>query len=164
MVNRGFVKRVRKRLRTTASGSVGKKRARTKAQLKKDLMKTLAAAPVTGVHFTKRKITLNYMGKRITDEIIIDRERHVAEWSRRRKQIILDRNLSGFDRETSFRALCVHEVVEKFVAEKYGLHVDTEAHFVAAKKEEEYVKAHGGNWRSHELIVYWDWHNLGEKG
>ena len=103
------------------------------------------------------------MGRRIADRILLKREVHVAEWSRRRKQIFIDRNISGFGRENSFRALCVHEAVEKFLAETYGLTVDNEAHVVATRKEREFLEKNGGNWRSHELVVYWDWHFLGEK-
>ncbi len=30
------------------------------------------------------------------------------------------------------------------------------------KEVKEYLKSIKGNWRSHELLVYWDWHMLGE--
>ncbi|HLC38040.1 MAG TPA: hypothetical protein VJI71_01160, partial [Candidatus Norongarragalinales archaeon] len=74
----------------------------------------------------------------------------------------IDREILGKDREKSFRALCVHEVVEKFLCEKFRLSLD-DAHKVATRKEKEYLEKIGGNWRSHELIVYWDWHLHGEK-
>lgn len=131
---------------------------------RKQLLQKLVKAPVSRVRFTKTKIFLNFMGHRISDSIVVKRERHVAEWSRRRKQVFIDRNLNGTDREKSFRALCVHEAVEKFVAETFGLTVDNEAHVVATAKEKQFLETHGGNWRSHEMMVYWDWHQLGEKG
>ncbi len=57
----------------------------------------------------------------------------------------------------------MHELIEKFLVEKFGLKLDEEAHLVATKKEKEYLKSINGNWRSHEHIVYWNWHNHGEK-
>ncbi len=126
-------------------------------------MRKLLDAPVSNVRFSKNKVSLGYLGSRVSDSILVKREKHVAEWSRRRKQVFVDREILGSDREKSFRALCVHEAVEKFVSEKFGLDVDTEAHPVAARKEREYLEKIGGNWRSHEHIVYWDWHLLGEK-
>lgn len=135
----------------------------TKALEKKKLLQKLLDSPVSNVRFSKQRVSLDFLGRRISDRIVVKREKHVAEWSRRRKQVFIDREISGFDREKSFRALCVHEVVEKFVAEKFGLTVDNEAHAVATRKEREFLEKCGGNWRSHELIVYWDWHWLGEK-
>ena len=64
--------------------------------------------------------------------------------------------------EKSFHALCIHELIESFLAKKYGLRVDDEAHLVATQKEKEYLESVKGNWKSHELKVFWDWHKLGE--
>lgn len=130
---------------------------------RKRLIRMLLHAPVSQVRFRGDKVFLNFAGHRISDDIVVKRERHVADWSRRRKEVFIDRNISGRDREKSFRALCVHEAVEKFLAEKFGLIVDREADAVARRKEREYLEKNGGNWRSHELIVYWDWHHLGEE-
>ncbi len=114
------------------------------------------------MRFSKNRVSLDFAGHRISDAIIVKREKHVAEWSRRRKQVFVDKGILGKDRIKSFRALCVHEAVEKFLAEKLGLDVDSQAHVVATRKEKEYLEKLGGNWRSHELIVYWDWHKLGD--
>lgn len=134
-----------------------------KTAQKRKLLRELMKAPVSNVRFSKNKVSFNYMGRRISDSVIVKRENHVAEWSRRRKQVFVDREILGKDREKSLRALCVHEAVEKFLCEKFHLNVDKEAHAIATRKEKEYLEKIGGNWRSHELIVYWDWHLLGEK-
>ncbi len=118
--------------------------------------------PLKKVKFSGNRISLDFFGHRISEHVVIKREPHVGEWSRRRKEIVIDKKITAEDRKKSFKALCVHEVIEKFLAEKFGLKVDTEAHQVAGKKEKEYLESIGGNWRSHELIVYWDWHRLGE--
>jgi len=142
---------------------LNKKAAATKATEKRKLLRRLLDAPVSNVRFTPNRVSLDYLGYRISDAVLVKREKHVAEWSRRRKQIFIDREILGSDRKKSFRALCVHEVIEKFLCEKFGLNVDKEADAVATRKEKEYLEKIGGNWRSHELIVYWDWHLLGEK-
>ncbi len=125
-------------------------------------VKILLKAPVTQVNFSRRKISLTFFGHRISDKIMVKHEDHVADWSRRRKEIFIDKKIGEKDMEKSFRALCIHEVIEKFLVEKFGLRLDSEAHVVATRKEKEYLKKLRGNWKSHELIVYWDWHKLGE--
>ncbi len=130
--------------------------------LRQAFIKILMRVPLKQVRFSGNRISLIYFGKRISDKIKIKREPHVAEWSRKRKEVFIDKKITPEDRKRSFKALCVHEVIEKFLAENFGLKTDTEAHVVAAQKEKEYLKSIGGNWRSHELIVYWDWHKRGE--
>ncbi len=122
----------------------------------------LMKSPLKNVVFSGRKVSLTFFRHRISDTIVIKREEHVAEWSRMRREIFIDKKITSADRKKSFRALCVHEAIEKFLVENFGLKLDTEAHDVATKKEGEYLKSIGGNWRSHELIVYWDWRRLGE--
>ncbi len=130
--------------------------------LRHEFVKILFKSPLREVKFSGNKVSLIFFGHRISDYVIIKREHHVGEWSRRRKQISIDKKITARDRKKSFKALCVHEVIEKFLVEKFGLRLDTEAHVVATRKEKEYLKSIKGNWRSHELIVYWDWHRLGE--
>ncbi len=126
------------------------------------LVKILLNTPVRDVVFRSGRISLTFFGQRISDKIRVKREDHVADWSRRRKEIFIDKGVTVTDRKKSFHALCVHEVIEKFLVERFGLRLDEEAHVVATQKEKEYLQHHGGNWRSHELIIYWDWHRLGE--
>ena len=115
------------------------------------------------MRFSKNKISLTFFNHRISDSIVVKTEKHVAEWSRKRKEIFIDNKITSRDRKKSFKALCVHELIEKFLVEKLGLNLDKEAHIVATEKEKEYLKSINGNWRSHEQMIYWDWHNHGEK-
>lgn len=130
--------------------------------LRHAFVKILIKSTLKQVKFSSNNISLTFFGHRIRDHVITEKEDHVAEWSRKRKEIFIDKKITTEDRKKSFKALCVHEVIEKFLVEKFGLKLDTEAHAVATQKEKEYLKSIGGNWRSHELIVYWDWHRLGE--
>ena len=130
--------------------------------LRRTFVKLLMKFPLRDVRISNDKVSLRFFGNRISDKVVIKREDHVADWSRRRKEIFIDKKITEEDRKKSFKALCVHEVIEKFLVEKFGLKLDTEAHVVATQKEKEYLRSIDGNWRSHELIVYWDWHKLGE--
>ncbi len=130
--------------------------------LRQTFMRVLLKSPVSGVKFSGRKVSLDFFGHRIADKFTIKKEDHVAEWSRKRKEIFVDKDFSERERRKSFKALCVHEVIEKYLVEKFGLKLDDEAHLIATQKEKEYLKRIGGNWRSHELKVFWNWHKLGE--
>lgn len=142
-----------------------KKSAKAKVsnkKLHKAFVKLLMKYPITDIKFSKGRISLSFFGNRISDKIIIKREDHVAEWSRKRKEIFIDKNFGEKEKEKSFRALCIHELIERFLYEKFGLNVDEEAHVVATQKEKEYLESVKGNWKSHELKVFWDWHKHGE--
>lgn len=125
-------------------------------------VKLLLDYPVKNVKFSKNKISLTFFGHRISDKIVLRRVNHVGEWSRRRKEVSVDKEFGEKEWKKSFQALCVHEAVERFLSKKYGLNIDNEAHVVARKKEREYLEKVKGNWKSHELKVYWDWHKQGE--
>ncbi|MBU2099933.1 hypothetical protein KKG83_00055 [Candidatus Micrarchaeota archaeon] len=129
---------------------------------KKELIKKLLNTPVKNIKFSGKKISFEFFENKITDLIELKKEDHVAEWSRRHKKIFIDKKFSKKDLNKSFKALCVHEAVEKFLAEKMHFNVDNQAHLVATRKEKEFLKKLKGNWRSHELIVYWNWHKQGE--
>jgi len=144
-----------------------KKRRLTKEAARKRALchafaKLLLRYPVKHVKFSGNKCSLVFLGNKISDKVTRKREPHVAEWSRRRKEIFIDKKITPGDRRKSFKALCVHEILEKFLTEKFGLRANIEAHEIATQKEKEYLKSISGNWRSHSLIVYWDWHRMGE--
>ena len=83
--------------------------------LHQTLVKILLKSPVTNIKFSKYKISLNFFGHRISDKLTIKREDHVAEWSRKRKEIFIDKNFGEREKEKSFRALCIHELIERFL-------------------------------------------------
>jgi hypothetical protein len=128
----------------------------------KVLMKVFMESPVTNIKFYKNRISFNFFGYRISDRITVKRQPHVGEWSRRVRKIVIDKNFNEKDKIKEFKSLCLHEAVERFLVEKFGLNTDNEAHPVAKKKEREFLESIGGNWKSHELNVFWDWHKLGE--
>ncbi len=134
-----------------------------KEELRRHLIKTLMKEPVRKVKFSGNRITLEFYGHKISDKITIKREKHVAEWSRKRREIFIDKKFGRREIEKSFRALCVHEAIEKFLVEHLKLELDEEAHVIATQKEKEYIESIRGNWRSHTLKIFWAWHKMGEK-
>jgi hypothetical protein len=130
--------------------------------LHRTFVKILLKCPVTNIKFSKWRVSLNFFGHRISDKITVKRENHVAEWSRKRREVFIDKNFGEREKEKSFRALCIHELIERFLVEEFGLKLNEEAHVVATQKEKEYLESVKGNWRSHELKVFLDWHKLGE--
>src|SRR3989344_4285240 len=133
-----------------------------KKRSNRDFIKVLLKIPVKSIRFSKNRVSLNFFNHRISDKIVLKREDHVAEWSRKKKEIFIDKGFGNKEMEKSFRALCIHEVIESFLVKEFGLKLDEEAHVVATLKEKEYLKSVKGNWRSHELKVFWDWHKMGE--
>lgn len=129
---------------------------------KQELIAELKKMPVKNVKISGQEISFKFFGRKILDKILIKKEDHVAEWSRRRKEVFIDKNFNERDFEKSFKALALHEAVEKFLVEKFHLKLDEEAHIIATEKEKEFLEKMGGNWRSHEMLVYWDWHKQGE--
>jgi len=129
---------------------------------RKELLKKLLNAPVKNIKFSDKKISFDFFENKISYKIELKKEDHVAEWSRKYRKIFIDKKFSKKDLNKSFKALCVHEAVEKFLVEKMHLKLDKEAHVIATKKEKQFLKKLKGNWRSHELLVYWDWHQQGE--
>ena len=141
-----------------------KKRIKAKVSnknLHQTFVKILLKSPVTNIKFSKNRVSLSFFDHKISDKITVKREDHVAEWSRKRREIFIDRDFGEGEKEKSFRALCIHELIERFLFEKFGLNIDKEAHVVATQKEKEYIESVKGNWRSHELKVFWNWHKLG---
>ncbi|MFH1588049.1 MAG: hypothetical protein ABIA76_01785 [Candidatus Diapherotrites archaeon] len=129
---------------------------------KRSLFRVLRKFPVTNVKFGRKRISFTYLGQKISDKILVEWVPHVGEWSRKRKEVIIDSLIEKKHFKKHFHSLCVHEAVEKFIAQKFHLNTDKEAHPIAKFKEKQYMKSIGGNWRSHEMIVYWDWKKRGE--
>ena len=131
--------------------------------LHKEFIRVLLKSPVKNIKFSKKKVSLTFFKHKISDNVIVRFEKHVAEWSRKRKEVYIDKRFNKREMKKSFKALCVHEVIEKFLTERFGFNVDTEAHVVATRKEKEYLESINGNWKSHQDTVHWDWHNHGER-
>lgn len=124
------------------------------------LLKKLFSLKPAKVKLTQTRVEFSLDGKKIAYRIVASGARgHVGDWHRGKPVVFVDSHLKGLD----WQAVALHEAVEKFVAEKYSLDVDSEAHSVAEKIEEKWLKARKGNWRSHQLKVFHDWKKHGKK-
>ena len=131
------------------------------AALHAAFVRMLLRTPVKGVKFSKgnRSVSLSFADERVACAIRVQREVYVGHWGRK-SGIRIDRSMLSKGRGRSFKALCVHEAVEKFLVESYGLREDEEAHVVATAKERQYLEAAGGDWNAHQALVYRLWTKL----
>lgn len=113
-----------------------------------DLVERLKKEPVKNVKFTKDFISFEYDGKKIRNIIIIEKhQKFVGRWDKILNVVYLDDDLKGLDLE----AVALHESIEKYVSQKYGLKPFEEAHEIATVKEREYMERKKGNWASHQI-------------
>lgn len=105
------------------------------AEKKKKLMEKLSKKHVSPVRFDGKYISLKYDGKKLRCKAVKRTVRVVGDWSRKKNIVYYDKNLD----EPGVLPILIHEIVEKYVAQTYGLDVDTEAHKVAAAVEKEYI-------------------------
>ena len=136
-------------------------RRRREEALRAAFVRTLMRTPVKGVKFSKgnRSVSLSFAGERAAYAIRVQREVYVGHWGRK-SGIHIDRAMLSKGRTKSFKALAVHEAVEKFLVERYGLREDEEAHVVATAKERQYLERTGGDWNAHQASVYRLWAKL----
>ena len=133
--------------------------------LRSAFVKVLLRSPLKDVNFLNknRRISIAFFGEKFSYRIIIKREKDIGDWSRKRKEIYIDRQIAmrnGHPHTPSLKALAVHEAIEKFLVEKYGLKVDEEAHVVATRKEKQYLKKIGGDWKNHQMLIHRKWLKL----
>jgi len=136
-------------------------RKRREEALRAAFVKVLMRSPVKDVRFSEgnRRISLSFAGERAAYAIRVQREVYVGHWGRK-SGIHIDRAMLSKGRSKSFKALAVHEAVEKFLVERYGLREDEEAHVVATAKERQYLERAGGDWNAHQASVYRLWAKL----
>ena len=127
---------------------------------KKKLFSALKKVRPHTVKVTGKTVELKFGKKSVRFKIVANNARnHVGEWHRKKAIVFVDKHLQGLDK----KSIAVHEAVEKIVAQEYKLDVDSQAHEIAVKAEREWLKKNKGNWRSHQMKVYYDWKKHGKK-
>lgn len=109
------------------------------AEAKKKLMEKLSKKHVTLVRFDGKFISLKYHGVRLRCKAVKRNVQVVADWSRKKDIVYYDKNLDA----PGILPTLIHEVIEKYVAQKYSLDIDTEAHRIAQAVEKEFVADKG---------------------
>ena len=143
--------------RSRRSSSVRKAGVKKGKKSNRTLISLLKKKRISDVLVRGSWVSLTYDGRRIRDRIIKKKhEKHVAEWSRRNKNLLLDDDIKG----KSILFIVIHEAVEKYVTQRYGLNVDKESHKIAQAVERAFVINHCRHdnkkcWRSHEQKITW---------
>lgn len=124
------------------------------------LIKILLREKVKNVVITKDWISIEYDEEKIKNRIVTKKhEVHVGSWAKTSGKVYVDDDLKGKNRDS----VALHETIEKFLVQKYGLDEDTDAHNLANEKEREYLEKIGGKWRSHQMKVTKVWMREGKK-
>lgn len=108
---------------------------RARKHYRRDLIDQLSHKHVASVKFDGHTISLRYDGKKLVCKVVKKKVRDIGLWSKRKKTVYYDRHLQM----NATLPILVHEVVEKYTAQTYGLDTDTEAHKIATAVEKEFV-------------------------
>lgn len=114
---------------------------------RKELVKKLSKLKVGRVAFKDNWISLIFDGHRLKNKAIKRRTSSIGNWSRKRKAVYYKPDLKKED----IIPILVHETVEKYVTEKYGLDVDKESHKVADFVEKSFIASR--SWRAHQQRI-----------
>jgi hypothetical protein len=103
------------------------------------------------VKFDGLTISFDYDGKHIQD--IVKRRKHlgwVGYWSRGSNTVYYDNDVN---RRNELICLLVHEGVEKYVKQTYGLSPENSGHYVATIVEHDVARRLGVNWDAYNWRV-----------
>jgi predicted RNA methylase len=114
---------------------------------KRDLIKKLSKLNVHNVAFKNNRISLEFDGDKLSSKIMKKHIKEIGNWSRKYNRVYYNPDLKKED----ILPILVHEVVEKYITEKYGLNVDKESHEIATAVEKNFIASK--SWRSHEQRI-----------
>lgn len=115
---------------------------------KRDLVRRLIREHAKNVRFRNGIISFDFDGCRIRNRVEIKPSvKWVGTWSRKTNKVLLDDDMYNDIREVI--SLALHESVEKYLHQKYGLSTDAEGHYVAEHVEKDFAKRAGINWNDY---------------
>lgn len=114
---------------------------------KKALIKYLSKLAVSNVKVYGNYISLVFDREKLRNRIVRKHIKHLGDWSRKKKEIYCDTHLKKED----VLPIIVHEVVEKYIVEKYGLNVDKDVHRIADAIEKNFIASR--EWRAHQQRI-----------
>ncbi|MCX6821808.1 MAG: hypothetical protein NTW30_03445 [Candidatus Aenigmarchaeota archaeon] len=125
------------------------------------LVRILKREKVKNIQFGKDWVSFEYDGEKIKNKIIIKKhESYVGSWAKTKDKIYIDDDIKG---KIDVKAVALHESIEKFASQKYGLRYDVEAHDLADAKEKEFLERVDGTWIGHQRKVDKVWRKEGKK-
>jgi len=132
-----------------------------KGRFVKYLVRILKREKIKNIKFGRDWVSFEYDGEKIKDRIVIKKhESYVGSWAKTKDKVYIDDDLKG---KTDVKAVALHEAIEKFIAQKYGLRDDVEAHDLANFKEKEFLERVDGTWMKHQRKVNKVWRKEGKK-
>jgi len=114
---------------------------------RKKLVEKLSKLSVSSVIFKNNWISLVFDGRHLKNKVVKRHTSLVGNWSRNHNIVFCEADLKKED----VVPILVHETVEKYVAERYGLNVDKESHKIAETVEKKFIASR--SWRSHQLRI-----------
>lgn len=109
--------------------------AKKKREERKKLIDRLSRRHVTFVKYDGKFVSLKYDSRHLRCLALRRAVRDVGDWSRKKNIVYYDRNLA----DPGVLPILIHEVVEKYVAQRYSMDVDSEAHKIAQAVEKEWL-------------------------
>ncbi len=132
---------------------------------RKTVVKSYSAKRVSNVVYKNGHISLKFGGKKLRNKVIVKHDPQIANWSRKRHEIHYDEHVGKRD----ILPVLVHEMIEKYLTEKFHLSADKEPHRIANKVEKNFMSdacsrkykyrcTHSGRcWRLHEDRIEKAW-------
>jgi hypothetical protein len=119
---------------------------------KRQLVKRLISMNALNVNYDGKYITFRYDRNVIKNRVVIRKHLGwVGHWSRGTNTIYYDDDLLKFPKE--LLCVLVHESVEKYIHDKYGLSDDAEGHYVATMIEQKFARESRVNWDDYNWRV-----------
>ena len=112
------------------------------------LIARLSHEPIRHVHMGAHEIDFDYDGEHIEDRVVVRPcVPMVGNWSRTSNTVFIDRKVPQKERT----AVAVHEAVEKYAAQAYGLDPFFDAHVVATGPEMRVAHSIGLNAANYDM-------------
>jgi len=119
---------------------------------KRPIVKRLISMNALDVTFNGKFITFRYDRHLIKNKVVMKKHLGwVGHWSRESNTIYYDNDLVNQPKE--LLSVLVHESIEKYVHDKYGLSDDAEGHYVATMVEQKFARQIGVNWNDYNWRV-----------
>lgn len=135
------------------------------ASQKRALIAKLSKKRAAFVSVRKGFLSLRFNNHLLRNRIRKKHDPGIGNWARKKNEIYYDEKL----KQPDIIPILVHEAVEKYVAQKYGLHTQSEAHKVAMAAEKKFISdeccrqfrercTHSGRcWRMHQMRIQGAW-------
>lgn len=114
---------------------------------KKGIIEKLSKLNVGNVVFKNNWISLVFDRHHLKNKVVKRRTSVIGNWSRKYNVVYCETDLKKED----IIPILVHETVEKYLTERYGLNVDKESHKIAEAVERNFVASR--SWRAHQQRI-----------